>query len=63
MCDSSTGPVEFLIGKRSGIKRLPFAEVNTDQGVYDTMQDANPKGWVTVLLKDGCEPICPKYAF
>ena len=60
--DTSSSLVDYLKGSGSNVKTLLFAGVNTDQCVYGTMQDANLKGWDTVLLKDGCGTISPGFA-
>ena len=53
----SSALVDYLGGAH--IKMLLFTGVNTDQCVYSAMQDANLKGWDTILLKDGCGTISP----
>ncbi|KAI0872528.1 Isochorismatase-like protein [Hypoxylon argillaceum] len=60
--DTSSALVDYLEGAGAHIKTLLFTGVNTDQCVYGTMQDANLKGWDTVLLKDGCGTISPGFA-
>ena len=52
MCDTAPECTDFLT--RNGFKTLLFAGVNTDVCVMATLQDANSKGFHTVLLKDGC---------
>ena len=62
VCDSSTDLSNFLSGEGKHIKTLLFAGVNIDQCVYGTVQDANLKGWDTILLKDGSGTDNPSYA-
>ncbi len=38
----------------NGFRTLLFGGVNTDQCVFATIQDANLKGFDTILLNDGC---------
>lgn len=56
----STASTEFLEAR--GFRTLFFTGVNTDQYVLSTLQDANCKGWDTVLLKDGCGTTSPAFA-
>lgn len=52
ICDEVPECTKYL--KSKGYKTLLFAGVNTDVCVIATLQDANLKGFDTVLLKDGC---------
>ena len=52
MCDTAPGCTEFLT--RNCFKTLLFAGITTDVCVMATLQDANSKGFDTVLLRDGC---------
>lgn len=52
MCDAMTDCTDYLL--ENGFTTLLFTGVNTDICVLGTLQDANSKGFDTVLLKDGC---------
>ena len=52
MCEAMTECTDFL--RRGGFKTLLFTGINTDVCVAATLQDANLRGFDTVLLKDGC---------
>ncbi|MCJ1385773.1 hypothetical protein MMC17_008897 [Xylographa soralifera] len=59
MCDAMPDCTNFLTG--NGFTTLLFTGVNTDQCVLGTLQDANLKGFDTVLLKDGCGTNSPDF--
>lgn len=52
MCGTMTACTDFL--QDNGFQTLLFGGVNSDQCVLATIQDANLKGFDTILLKDGC---------
>jgi len=59
MCDTMTACTDFL--RNNGIHTLLFSGVNTDQCVLATIQDANLKGFDTILLQDGCAQSSTEY--
>ncbi|KAF2802144.1 Isochorismatase hydrolase [Mytilinidion resinicola] len=60
MCDTMTACTDFL--RANGFHTLLFGGVNTDQCVLATIQDANLKGFDTILFKDGCGTNSPEGA-
>ena len=56
----SSGDLERFLEKQ-GITTLLFGGVNTDQCVLATLQDANNKGYDTILLEDACGTTSPDF--
>ncbi|KAI7288790.1 hypothetical protein KC343_g1091 [Hortaea werneckii] len=54
-------PLESFL-REQNIRTLLFSGINTDQCVGATLQDANARGYDTILLKDGCATDSPPYA-
>ncbi|KAK0625835.1 hypothetical protein B0T14DRAFT_561798 [Immersiella caudata] len=50
---SATPPDVHIYKIRNSGMTLPFTSINIDQCVMGTLQDAYPKGFDTILLKDG----------
>ena len=57
----SSGEFEMFL-KEQQLTTLLFCGVNSDQCVIATLQDANSKGYDTILLKDCCGTSSPDYA-
>jgi len=55
----STPATEYL--KNKGITTLLFTGVNTDQCVFESLEDACTVGFDTTLLKDGCGTNSPEF--
>lgn len=58
--DSSCDLAMYL--KNTGIQTLLFAGMNTDQCVVSTLQDAQCRGFDTVMLRDACATNSPEFA-
>lgn len=47
--------------KKEEIRSLLFTEMNTDQCVMGTLQDAHSRGFDTIMLRDTCATSSPDY--